>query len=114
MTTEMLGHVARMQLIKIAKKNFKSKPEGKGKPGSLRDNCGDTENDSRELKLLRWRQKANNREGEPLLQEAAVLRRPQAQGICKLIVRKKDEMGWICSTNSAAEFFNPYLLLLAG
>jgi hypothetical protein len=80
---EMLGHVARMHLKNMVKNNCKSRPEGKGKFGRLRDNCGDTENDSRELKLFRWRQKPNNGEGEPLVQEATVLRRPHTQGISK-------------------------------
>lgn len=95
----------------MVKQNFKSKPEGKG-----------ASQISVEMQRMIHETWNYNREGEPLVQEAVVLRRPQAQGILSELTER---MRWVryvvrivtlrsIYTVLVACFFNPYLLLLAG
>jgi hypothetical protein len=60
---ECFGHVMRMDQTVVTKKVFEGKPEGIREVGTpILRWLEAEENDLRELKLKRWRQKANNKE----------------------------------------------------
>lgn len=84
MTAEMLGRVARTHLIKTVKENFKSKPEGKG--------ASEITVEMQRMIHETWNY---NREGEPLVQEAVVLRRPQAQGMLSELTERMRRLGYV-------------------
>jgi hypothetical protein len=80
---EWLRHVMRMDETAVAKKVFKGKPEGRRKLRTAIMRCSEAaENDIRELKLKRWRLKANNGEQRTSIVKATTaLRGLKSQGV---------------------------------